>query len=228
MISNNIYNFCKEDISLIENYENAINDNTQIWICHHRLGIDLGLSREELIEKDLYFNRPANELLFLTRADHFSIHSKNRIVSEETRKKMSEAKQNGFIPWNKGLSKETNDNVAKLSDKLKGREFSEEHRRKLSEAKQNGFIPWNKDKKVGPLSEEQKQKISKSLKGKKSYTRTEEHRKKQSESHKGQIAWNKDLPPEKQPTFGKTWKLKFKRGWKINPDTGKREYFRVE
>ena len=185
MISNNIYNFCKEDISLIENYENAINDNTQIWICHHRLGIDLGLSREELIEKDLYFNRPANELLFLTRADHFSIHSKNRIVSEETRKKMSEAKQNGFIPW-------------------------------------------NKDKKVGPLSEEQKQKISKSLKGKKSYTRTEEHRKKQSESHKGQIAWNKDLPPEKQPTFGKTWKLKFKRGWKINPDTGKREYFRVE
>lgn len=225
---NNVKKFCKDNISMIENYEKAINDTTQTWICHHRLGIDLGLSSKQLKDKDLYFNRPASELIFLTRAEHISIHSSNRIFSEETRKRMSDAKQKGFVPWNKGLTKEIDERVAKYSNALKGRNFSEEARKRMSAAKQKGFVPWNKGKKVGALSEEHRQKISNSLKGRVSYVRTEENRKKQSESHKGQIAWNKGLPREEQPTFGKTWKLTFKRGWKINPETGKREYFRIE
>ena len=28
--------YCCEDLSLIENYELAINDQTQTWDCHHR------------------------------------------------------------------------------------------------------------------------------------------------------------------------------------------------
>jgi len=28
--------FCKDDISLIENYEEAINDENETWICHHK------------------------------------------------------------------------------------------------------------------------------------------------------------------------------------------------
>ena len=28
--------FCREDISLIENYDKAINDATGVWHCHHR------------------------------------------------------------------------------------------------------------------------------------------------------------------------------------------------
>ena len=28
--------FCKDDISLIENYDKAIADKTQVWHCHHR------------------------------------------------------------------------------------------------------------------------------------------------------------------------------------------------
>ena len=28
--------YCKDDISLIENYDKAIADNTQVWHCHHR------------------------------------------------------------------------------------------------------------------------------------------------------------------------------------------------
>ena len=31
-----VSSFCKDDISKIENYEQAIND-TKRWVCHHRL-----------------------------------------------------------------------------------------------------------------------------------------------------------------------------------------------
>lgn len=30
--------YCCDYISLIENYNKAIEDNTQIWDCHHKLG----------------------------------------------------------------------------------------------------------------------------------------------------------------------------------------------
>ena len=42
--------FCCEDISLIENYEQALNDQTQMWECHHRKETDEGLSKAKLIE----------------------------------------------------------------------------------------------------------------------------------------------------------------------------------
>ena len=29
-------NYCSEDISLIENYDKAVNDKEQTWHCHHR------------------------------------------------------------------------------------------------------------------------------------------------------------------------------------------------
>lgn len=32
---------CKDNISLIENYEQAVNDKSQMWVCHHRLEISL-------------------------------------------------------------------------------------------------------------------------------------------------------------------------------------------
>lgn len=76
--------YCKEDISLIENYEKAIADKTQTWLCHHRLEtVDkFGNPREEeipssvLIDLRIYCNRPASELLFVTRSVHSSMHSK--------------------------------------------------------------------------------------------------------------------------------------------------------
>jgi hypothetical protein len=46
MISEHVYSFCKDDISLIENYEKAAND-PEIWDCHHRKETDLGLSVNE-------------------------------------------------------------------------------------------------------------------------------------------------------------------------------------
>ena len=28
--------YCRDDISLIENYDKAVSDTTQSWHCHHR------------------------------------------------------------------------------------------------------------------------------------------------------------------------------------------------
>ena len=70
MISKQAYMYCREDLSLIENYDKAINDNTQIWRCHHRLEIqDNGkiiYTSKQLQDMGLYYNRPASELIFLT------------------------------------------------------------------------------------------------------------------------------------------------------------------
>lgn len=66
--------YCNEDISLIENYEQAVNNKTQIWDCHHRKETDEGLSKAELIKQGLYWNRPASELIFLTRSEHMRLH----------------------------------------------------------------------------------------------------------------------------------------------------------
>lgn len=77
MIGKNwIKKYCCEDISLIENYDEAINDKTQIWHCHHKAEVlPCGrFSINDLKKFNLYYNRPANELIFLTKAQHNHIH----------------------------------------------------------------------------------------------------------------------------------------------------------
>ena len=70
--------YCCEDISNIENYELAINDNTQTWECHHRREVlPCGrFSADDLNKFGLYFNRPASELIFLTPFAHRQLHNK--------------------------------------------------------------------------------------------------------------------------------------------------------
>lgn len=70
----NVKKYCCEDISLIENYNEAVNDKNEIWHCHHKLEIELNKTRNGLIEMGLYYNRPAKELVFLTKSEHMSIH----------------------------------------------------------------------------------------------------------------------------------------------------------
>lgn len=86
----------------------------------------------------------------------------------------------------------------------KGRVLSEEARRKLLEAN-IGRPAWNKGKKMGPLSDEHKRKMSESLTGRivseetrqnmskaqKGKKISEETRRKISESNKGKIPWHK-------------------------------------
>ena len=79
------HRYCKEDIALIENYEEAISDTTQMWECHHRdevrvlpSGMVAIRSYKELIEMGRYYKCPANELIFLTQEDHVNLHKPYR------------------------------------------------------------------------------------------------------------------------------------------------------
>lgn len=183
MISENwVKQYCCEDISLIENYDKAINDNTQTWDCHHR-GEILPCGRfttNDLKKFNLYYNRPTNELIFLTLKEHRSLHCslqfKGKKHSIETKKKISESK--------------------------KGVKFSDEHKKKISES-HKGQTAWNKGKKMSEesrlklsdshkgkkLSDETKRKISEVCKGKKRKPFSKEHKRKISESRK--LYWEK-------------------------------------
>ena len=70
--------YCSEDISLIENYHEAIADEEKMWDIHHRRECDENgrtlFTKKQLIEMNLYFNRPASELIFVTRAMHLKLH----------------------------------------------------------------------------------------------------------------------------------------------------------
>lgn len=107
-----IYLFCNGDITKIENYEKAINDKTQVWQCHHRLEImpfsNREISHKKLIEMGLYYNQPAEALIFLTEKEHKSLHSSRR----------------NKIRTNKGMSykdRESYKTYKERAEKLKGR-----------------------------------------------------------------------------------------------------------
>ena len=143
--------YCKDDISLIENYEQAIADTTQTWECHHKDEIDLKLSRKELIIKKLYYGVPANRLIFLTKGEHTRIHWTGRKHTKKTKDKMKLVKSlNPLLGEKNGMF---------------GKHHSEEAKKKMSEARK-GAIPWNKGKhpERKPHSEETKRKMSEAMK----------------------------------------------------------------
>lgn len=75
--------FCVEtEWTLIENYELAKADNFKGWDCHHRLELhpdnSVRFTKKSLQDLNLYYNRPASELIFLTHADHTRIHTISR------------------------------------------------------------------------------------------------------------------------------------------------------
>lgn len=111
----NVKKFCK-DYTRIENYEEAVNDPSQTWICHHILGEIL--SREQLKDHDFYYDVPPCMLKFVTIREHRQIHQNGKNRSKETCKKISESN--------------------------KGKIMSEESRRKIGEAKKGNT--YNKGK----------------------------------------------------------------------------------
>lgn len=144
---------CK-DYTHIENYDKAILDSENCWLCHHKLETHnsdgerrlVDITAEELIALDMYWHRPANELMFLTRKDHAKLHSEHN--SKFTTLGYKEAK-------------------VKISEASSGKKrgpLTEEHKRKLSEAKKGK--PSNNKGKHWKLSEETKKKISKTMKRK--------------------------------------------------------------
>ncbi len=154
---------CK-DYSRIENYEKAINDKTQTWHCHHRLETHnsdgerrlVDITAEELKALGMYYDRPADELIFLTSPEHTKLHMVRNHYSK------------GHTSW------------------IKGKHHTEETKQKISETKRG--------KKHGSPSDETRKKLSESLKGKnKGKHHSEETRKRMSETHKG----------ERNPLYGK-------------------------
>ena len=169
MTHNQTYNwraFCKDSLDQIENYPQALAENFKGWCIHHRLEIQpdgTRMSRQELNDKGLYYDRPANELVFMRGPEHNRLHligntyTKGKHHSADTRLKMSEA--------------------------LKGKHHSAEHRRKLSESLSGENNPF-----YGKHhTEESRKKNSLAHRGK---HHTEESRQKNSLAHKGKHWWN--------------------------------------
>ena len=130
--------YCREDISLIENYDKAIADKTQLWDCHHRR--ESIYTKAQLIEMGEYYNRPAMELIFLPPKDHMRVphigktegwkragktnSGRKHYVSEEGRRRMSE---NGKIQGRKnGRRHPTEQQKRHLSELLTGRKLTPE------------------------------------------------------------------------------------------------------
>ena len=134
----NFEKFCK-DYENIENYDKAKKDNFKGWHCHHRLETHnsdgerrlVDISQEELKALETYYDRPANELIFLTSREH-NAYRKGRHLSEEHKKKVSEALEG------KPKSEEHKKKISELKKGNKyhlGKHHSEETKRKMSESR---------------------------------------------------------------------------------------------
>lgn len=134
--------FCCDDISLIENYEKAIQDKEQTWHCHHRFETDKNLNSKELKERNLYFHRPSSELIFLTPSDHLHLHSKHRWNDPNFRKKQIEI----LTEANKRLEVRQ-----KHSESKKGTHNSDEHNKNISKAKKEFYTNPDERKKLSQL-----------------------------------------------------------------------------
>ena len=142
--------YCK-DFENIENYEKAKADNFVGWDCHHRLETHnsdgerrlVDITRRELLALDMYYNRPSSELIFLTRSEHKSLHK----PSEETKKKMGEAKKGNKHALGCKRSEETK---KKMSDAKKN--MTEETKKKLGEAKKGKH--WYNNGKISKRAKE--------------------------------------------------------------------------
>ena len=82
MVSKSICTYCREYWN-VENYDKAISDSSQVWHCHHRretrdlkTGEKLKefISKAQLLNQRLYYDRPAEELIFLTSKEHRREH----------------------------------------------------------------------------------------------------------------------------------------------------------
>ena len=146
--------YCK-DYENIENYQKAKADDFKNWEVHHRLETHnsdgerrlVDISKKELKALGMYYNRPAEELIFLTAKEHKSLHNKGesnpnfgKHHSEESRKKMSESHK-GKTSWNKGKHCSSEQKI-KQSKAIKGRRWYNDGKiNKLCYECPAGFVP---------------------------------------------------------------------------------------
>lgn len=122
------YSFCTKP-ELIENYDKAIADTTQTWICHHRN--EQYYTAKELKDLGLYYDCPPCELIFLTQKEHIKIHKNCKDFEKWQNRKNNALKGRKTSMKGKHFSKEHKENISKS---LKGRVFSDKHKNALSNA----------------------------------------------------------------------------------------------
>ena len=96
MISKVNKNYCYEPLCNIENYKVAVESN-KTWVIHHRLETHdsegrrrlVDISATELIMLDMYYNRPASELIFLEMSEHLRLHKIGKKFSDGLRLRLS-------------------------------------------------------------------------------------------------------------------------------------------
>ena len=141
-MKHNFEKFCK-DYENIENYKAAKKDNFKGWDCHHRLETwtsggerrPVDISKAELKALNMYYNRPASELIFLRKGEHTSL----RKVSDSTREKLRAAKQGENHPmYGKHHTEETKNKIAEAmkgeNNPMYGKKHSDAAKKKIAEA----------------------------------------------------------------------------------------------
>lgn len=167
--------FCSEDISKIENFEQAATDTNEVWDCHHRL--EETTPKRVLEENGLYFNRPASELVFLTHKDHTKLHTtfhywrsgmRGKQQSEETREKISQTRKERIasgeivIDTSACHTLEANAKIsAKAKERYKDKENHPMYGSHMSDSTKEKISAASLGK---TLTEEHKQKISEGVK----------------------------------------------------------------
>lgn len=130
--------YCKDDISKIENYELAKADNFKGWHIHHRLELTLdgefAHTPEDLKRMGMYYNRPYFELIFLTKSEHQRIHAQNRSNSTLNKMKSSLSLRTGEL--NNFYGKHHSDDTKhKISKANRGRKRTNEFKELQSSLK---------------------------------------------------------------------------------------------
>ena len=127
--------YCGEDISLIENYAEAVSSSEK-WEIHHRLEIQgkFRNSKRLLIKCGMYWKVPAWQLVFMKESEHRKMHRTGGGFTDDARRRMSERRR-GRIPWNKGIRR-TPEEKSKMSEARRGKGLGSKlpdwHRRRIA------------------------------------------------------------------------------------------------
>jgi hypothetical protein len=117
--------FCPNHYKEIENYQLALNDNFEGWVCHHRNGEQF--SREWLKQNKMYFNREdPHEFIFVPLTDemankygvptHSALHKQ---AKGHSHKQTEETKTHLSIVGKKSWENKSEDSKAKCIELLR-------------------------------------------------------------------------------------------------------------
>ena len=163
--------YCK-DYENIENYDKAKADNFKNWHCHHRLETHnsdgerrlVDITADELKALGMYYNRPADELIFIPIYEHSRLHMKGKHLSEETKKKIGAASKGNKNALGYHHTDEAKNKIAEAmkgeNNPFYGKHHSEETRKKLKEARKGKHLGKDNSFYGKHHSEETKKRIS--------------------------------------------------------------------